>query len=364
MGGTPTPVETTSALQDAIADLKNTAREQLSAAWQIHVERVQERLLEGWAQQIERVFDERFEDLAVRVEEQFQRKLANELASAQSRSRRELTERINQSFRRIAAAETAASWSAALLDATRDFAAISALFFVSPEVLRCEAVRAAADHPAQSLIGREIPLASAPAFASAVDSKDPVVAFRSPGELSEPVAQAFGAKNEGRAYLFPLLSRQRVVAVLYCEPGEQPVDSNGLELLCALAANALEERIRSKGASGLIGISAIQSAVARETPWASLSREEQDLHLRAQRFARVQVAEMRLYKAGAVKAGRAEGRLYESLREDIEAGREEFYRQFIATCPSMVDYFHLELVRTLANDDASLLGPDYPGPLV
>jgi hypothetical protein len=29
----------------------------------------------------------------------------------------------------------------------------------------------------------------------------------------------------------------------------------------------------------------------------------------------------------------------------------------------MVDYFHIEAVRTLANDDESLLGPEYPGPL-
>jgi hypothetical protein len=30
----------------------------------------------------------------------------------------------------------------------------------------------------------------------------------------------------------------------------------------------------------------------------------------------------------------------------------------------MVDYLHLELIRTLANDDAELLGKDYPGPMV
>jgi hypothetical protein len=29
-----------------------------------------------------------------------------------------------------------------------------------------------------------------------------------------------------------------------------------------------------------------------------------------------------------------------------------------------VDYLHLELVRTLANDDVELLGQDYPGPMV
>ena len=30
----------------------------------------------------------------------------------------------------------------------------------------------------------------------------------------------------------------------------------------------------------------------------------------------------------------------------------------------MVDYLHLELMRTLANDDADLLGKEYPGPMV
>ena len=30
----------------------------------------------------------------------------------------------------------------------------------------------------------------------------------------------------------------------------------------------------------------------------------------------------------------------------------------------MVDYLHLELLRTLANDDADLLGSEYPGPMV
>jgi hypothetical protein len=30
----------------------------------------------------------------------------------------------------------------------------------------------------------------------------------------------------------------------------------------------------------------------------------------------------------------------------------------------MLDYLHLEMVRTLAQDDAELLGAEYPGPLV
>jgi hypothetical protein len=41
-----------------------------------------------------------------------------------------------------------------------------------------------------------------------------------------------------------------------------------------------------------------------------------------------------------------------------------FQQKFLSTSPSMVDYVHLELLRTLANNDAALFGPDYPGPLV
>jgi hypothetical protein len=95
---------------------------------------------------------------------------------------------------------------------------------------------------------------------------------------------------------------------------------------------------------------------------AKLPKDEQEMHARAQRFARVRVAEMRLYRAQAVKQGRDAGDLYAALQKEIESGREQFRQDFLST-PTMIDYFHVELVRTLANDDASMLGPDYPGPL-
>lgn len=87
------------------------------------------------------------------------------------------------------------------------------------------------------------------------------------------------------------------------------------------------------------------------------------LHLRAQRFARVKVAEMRLYQDRAVARGRTVRNLYAELRNEIDSARQQFQREFFSVCPSMVDYLHPELVRTLANDDLALLGEDYPGPL-
>jgi hypothetical protein len=85
--------------------------------------------------------------------------------------------------------------------------------------------------------------------------------------------------------------------------------------------------------------------------------------LSAQRFAKVKIAEIQLYQAPAVKAGRAARDLYGSLRPHIDAARQAFEERFLKPGHQIADYLHAELVRTLANDDATLLGPGYPGPL-
>jgi hypothetical protein len=83
----------------------------------------------------------------------------------------------------------------------------------------------------------------------------------------------------------------------------------------------------------------------------------------AKRFAKVKIAEIQLYQAPAVKAGRASRDLYGSLRPHIDAARQAFQDRFLKPGHDIADYLHAELVRTLANDDATLLGPGYPGPL-
>jgi hypothetical protein len=83
----------------------------------------------------------------------------------------------------------------------------------------------------------------------------------------------------------------------------------------------------------------------------------------AQRFARVKLAEIKLYHGPAVKAGRVAGDLYGSLQPQIDAAREAFRERFLTPGQQTADYLHAELVRELANDDAKLLGPNYPGPL-
>jgi hypothetical protein len=86
-------------------------------------------------------------------------------------------------------------------------------------------------------------------------------------------------------------------------------------------------------------------------------------NLTAQRFARVKVAEIQLYQGSAVKAGRAARDLYGALRPEIDAAREAFRERFLTPGHETGDYLHAELVRELANEDATLLGPEYPGPM-
>lgn len=95
---------------------------------------------------------------------------------------------------------------------------------------------------------------------------------------------------------------------------------------------------------------------------AAVSQEEK--HLRAQRFARVRVAEIQLYHAAQMKSGRASGDVYAALKTQIDAAREAYREKFLTPVNGTADYLHQEFVRTLANDDAALLGPGYPGPLV
>jgi hypothetical protein len=165
-------------------------------------------------------------------------------------------------------------------------------------------------------------------------------------------------------YLFPIVLRQNAVAVLYAEPDGEYVDVSALELLVSLASSSIEttEIVTVKHPGGeLVHIGSVDAPKPGAQTWADLPKPDQEVHLRAQRFARTRVAQMLLHKVNQVRSGRASNNLYKELKGDIDAGREAFRQQYIETCPSMVDYFHLELVRTLAKDTPDALGPNYPG---
>ena len=89
--------------------------------------------------------------------------------------------------------------------------------------------------------------------------------------------------------------------------------------------------------------------------------EERRLHNDARRFARLLVSEIKLYNEQKVMEGRESQDLYERLREAIDRSREMYDKRVQPPVASKFDYFHYELVNTLAEGDESRLGGTYPG---
>ena len=82
----------------------------------------------------------------------------------------------------------------------------------------------------------------------------------------------------------------------------------------------------------------------------------------AMRFARVLVSEIELYHKEEVAQGRANKDLYVRLKPHIGRSRKAYENRLGKTANQGADYFHEELVRTLAQNDVTLLGSDYPDP--
>jgi hypothetical protein len=92
-------------------------------------------------------------------------------------------------------------------------------------------------------------------------------------------------------------------------------------------------------------------------PVVPVSPEDQKAHEDAKRFARLVVSEIKLYNEAKVNEGRRSKDIYERLREDIERGRQMYAERVNPRVRDSTNYFHDELVRILAGGDASALGP-------
>ena len=264
-------------------------------------------------------------------------------------ARAALARDLNQLLRRLQAYNSEAEWSTAVLDGASHFASQSALFSFRDGRLRLLGERNLEVSP-----DAEFPAASTGAFSNAIGAKEPVISLRTISEVGEALASPVRAQ---RAHILPILNGPRVVAVLFSS-GEPSPDANALELIGGMASIVLERR-----SNNTLHMQIAPPATAAPTlpSWGDLDETERKLHLQAQRFARVKVAEMQLYKPDECRAGREQSNLYVFVRAEIEAAREAYRKQFMSS-PSMVDYLHLELVRTAADGDELKLGADYPGP--
>lgn len=295
-------------------------------------------------------FDAIFENL--RREFDSSRNRAAELARADA------LRSVNQLLRRFRSYQNEAEWIQTTMDAAVPYASQLALFFVVRENVELRA-----QHPAGSLPQTlSIPLAAASAFRSLIDSKDTVTVLRTPGEVSDALSQGH---DRERAHLFPITNVDRVSAILFAS-GES-ANADALELMAGLASSVLERKTNAAihttiAAQPAAPLPEAKPAPAKLPAWSDLPAEQRQLHIRAQRFARVAVAEIQMSKPEACRAGREQSDLYLFLKREIDKARESFRQQFM-TDLSMVDYLHLELIKTAAEGDELKLGADYPGRL-
>jgi hypothetical protein len=231
------------------------------------------------------------------------------------------------------------------------------------------------------------------------------------------------APYDGDCSLFPLLIRDRVTALVYADAGTQSgaeVEAAALEILVNAAATWIELvalRRLTLQAEGLGGESAQEAerSPAREPATreqraaepsppppaagpaegapmetaASVSTgpeitsmysggaqlpgpaplpaaagpppgaDEEELHRKARRFARLLADEIRLYNQVQVTQGQRQHDLYDRLKEDIERSRTAYEKRYAQTSVAGSGYFEAALVRCLADGDPELMGANF-----
>jgi hypothetical protein len=90
-----------------------------------------------------------------------------------------------------------------------------------------------------------------------------------------------------------------------------------------------------------------------------LTPEEQELHRRANRVAKVSMQDIKMLRPEQVRLGREKKDLCIRLKDDIEKAHREYDRRFKPIMDHPVDYFYRWAVEILAEGDPHALG-DYP----
>jgi hypothetical protein len=270
------------------------------------------------------------------------------VSAAQTQSALDLAEVLKQTVRRLRQTSDESAALSIAVTSSGPFCRKAAAFVLEQARARLLSVRGF-DLP-DSKLEMDVDLKTAAAFFEAVETQDPVIAEASEVELSASFfATAITGFSQGeRVFLFPLVVKGSVPA-LFLAMGE--VRAPIMELLAEVAAAHLTGLRQPVAAATLPPI---------PQRWDELTFDQQAAHLRAQRFARLKVSEMRLYQADAVRRGIERSDLYSALKTEIDAAREAYRKEF----PGVPDYLYLELVRNLAKNDERLLGPLFPGPLV
>jgi hypothetical protein len=190
-----------------------------------------------------------------------------------------------------------------------------------------------------------LPLADAGLLATAVSTGAPA---SSGAADSVPAPLALDAADR-QGIAAPLIVDGRVVAVVYADDGgdsAREVPSawpEHIELLARHASRCLE------------ALTARHSVRAR-TDGVVAGRDGGQDDESARRYARLLVSEIKLYHEAVVDEGRRHGDLRARLDAQITRARHLYEQRVPPRVRTQADFFEAELVRTLADGDAALLG--------
>ncbi len=350
----------------------------------------------------------------------FQQELKQELAQALDTGGGSASAALNSAYYRIAGARSQTEILQSLLDASASFAARSALLVIKGD--RLMGWRARGFEGSQGEKVRELNIAADGdegwRRALTAQAATTGVVEPAPKALAQTFFDAAGPPAEERGYLLPIVVRERPVAALYADAGRAATaDLPALELLTRITGLQLElmvtrqrpaaaaaasapssSEIETEAALAPAAVSAPAAAayappsaeppapapvaaaaaappapVAAPAPAAprapgpdfdSIPAADHDIHKKAYRSAKLLVDDLINYNKEKLEKARAAGDIYNALREDFDKSRTYYEKKWMGTPAGKVDYFHQEVVRRLANNNPSLLGTDYPGPLV
>jgi hypothetical protein len=119
------------------------------------------------------------------------------------------------------------------------------------------------------------------------------------------------------------------------------------------------EAVEAQFAPSESAVVEMDRAPAEPPPAPSISPEDQEVHHKAQRFARLLVDEIKLYNQAKVAEGRKNKDLYDRLHETIEKSRATYQKRYGNTVAASANYFQHEIIRSLAEDDLSIMGANF-----
>jgi len=213
--------------------------------------------------------------------------------------------------------------------------------------------------------------------------QDRMPAAAAAAEFDSKFVSAVGNPNDGNAVVLPLVVKEKVAALVYADAGtgDGTLDPSALHLLVRSAGQWLEMLALRKAGGGAAAAEPEKEAQLEASPQAparaaepppppppppaaeepEIAAEDQEVHKKAKRFAKLLVDEIKLYNQAKVTEGRQKRDLYDRLKEDIEKSRATYEKRYGQTAAASGDYFSREVLRILAENDASLMGANFPG---